>query len=304
MKIRKKENRKDLLFYCCMIALPILQVSIFYIYMNFNSVLLAFKSYEKDAIGQWGYTFVGGDNFIAAVKNLVTERVFSISFKNSILLFFFSFVFGTFLAEIFSYYIYKKYPLSKFFQIILFLPQIVSSVVMVIIFKYLAEEMIPTLCNSVFGTEMVGLLTKHDTAFSSVLVYSIFISYGSSILLFLGAMNNINESVLEAGQLDGMNVIQEFLFIAFPSVWSTFVTLTITAIAGIFANQMNLYTIYGKNADYDMYTIGYYLYTETVSASYADYPYLSALGIIFSVVLFPICLLTRRLMLKYGPSEE
>lgn len=304
MQVKKKENRKDLLFYCCMIALPILQVCVFYIYMNLNSVLLSFKSYEKDAMGHWVYTFVGADNFFTAVKDLVTERVFSVSFKNSILLFFYSFVFGTFLAEVFSYYIYKKYPLSKFFQIILFLPQIISSVVMVIIFKYLAEEMIPTLFNSVFGTDMIGLLTKNDTAFTTVLVYSIFISYGSNILLFFGAMSNINESVLEAGQLDGMNVVQEFLYIAFPSVWSTFVTLTITAVAGIFANQMNLYTIYGKNADYGMYTMGYYLYTETVSASYADYPYLSALGIIFSVILFPICLLIRKLMLKYGPSEE
>ena len=44
--IKRKGDRSELLFYCALIALPILQVVIFYFYVNFNSVLMAFKSYD------------------------------------------------------------------------------------------------------------------------------------------------------------------------------------------------------------------------------------------------------------------
>ena len=62
-----RKKRKDLIFYCCLLFLPILQFCVFYIGVNANSLLLAFKDYSDGPA-----KFVGFDNF---------ERLFY-DFKN------------------------------------------------------------------------------------------------------------------------------------------------------------------------------------------------------------------------------
>ena len=42
-----KKRQKDIIFVACWAILPLLQYVIFYVFVNFNSILLAFKSYEE-----------------------------------------------------------------------------------------------------------------------------------------------------------------------------------------------------------------------------------------------------------------
>lgn len=51
MAIRKKRkglqnNRNDLIFYCIIMAWPVLQFAVFYIGVNFNSILIAFQDID------------------------------------------------------------------------------------------------------------------------------------------------------------------------------------------------------------------------------------------------------------------
>ena len=52
MKIKRKysDKREQLIFYCIMIAIPVIQIAIFYFGVNFNSFILAFKTYTTDGI--------------------------------------------------------------------------------------------------------------------------------------------------------------------------------------------------------------------------------------------------------------
>ena len=47
VKRKKKGDVSELIFYSLLISLPILQVVIFYFYVNFNSFTLVFKSYDS-----------------------------------------------------------------------------------------------------------------------------------------------------------------------------------------------------------------------------------------------------------------
>ena len=64
-KLKRKGMRDvgELIFYICLVALPMLQVAIFYGYVNFNSFLMSFQSYDTLS-GK--FTFDGFVNF----KNL------------------------------------------------------------------------------------------------------------------------------------------------------------------------------------------------------------------------------------------
>lgn len=74
--------------------------------------------------------------------------------------------------------------------------------------------------------------------------------------------------------------------------------------AGIFTNQMNLFSFFGPKAENSLSTFGYYLYSNTQSATTADYPYLSSMGIVMTFIAVPLTLLVKFLLEKFGPSTD
>ena len=132
-KIKKgKSSTKDALFFYALIILPVLQFVIFYIYVNFNSILLSFQKYD---LSQDGFVFLSDNLF----KNY--QGVFQLSnlgldvgglILHSVILWLAIVVFGTIPAIIFSYYIYRKRALCNFFKFFLFLPSIIPSIIFLI----------------------------------------------------------------------------------------------------------------------------------------------------------------------------
>lgn len=168
---------------------------------------------------------------------------------------------------------------------------------MVSVFKQFTERVIPAI------TGGSGLLANTDTEFLTLLFYMVWSGFGVSVLMYVGAMSNINESVIEAAQLDGVNAFMEFTRIILPLVWPTVVVFLTTQLAGIFSNQMNLFSFYGQGAETRVQTVGYYLYRNTYVAQISDYPYLAAFGLVLTAIVAPITVLVRWLLTKFGPSE-
>lgn len=74
-------------------------------------------------------------------------------------------------------------------------------------------------------------------------------------------------------------------------------------VAGIFINQLNLYSFYGSSSP--IQTFGYWIYVQTANAkSKAEYPVISAMGIIFTVIIVPVTFAVRKALVKFGPREE
>jgi len=85
-------------------------------------------------------------------------------------------------------------------------------------------------------------------------------------------------------------------------IWPTFATFVVVGFAGLFTNQANLYNFYGNNAEYSLYTFGYYLYVAIRTSSISEYPYLSALGLVLTAVALPLTLGLRKAMDRLGPK--
>ena len=64
-KTNRLKARRKMLFYVCMMALPCLQFFIFWVCVNANSLLLAFRRYDYDE----GFLWAGLDNFIQVIKD-------------------------------------------------------------------------------------------------------------------------------------------------------------------------------------------------------------------------------------------
>lgn len=299
-KRRFGKEQREFVFYLCLVALPLAQFCIFYIGVNFNSILLTFRNYSFDE----GYSFAGFDNIVRVFRSLTSEAVLKYSVRNSLITYAVTLFAGTTLALFFSYFIYKKMPLANVYRVVLFLPSVISSIVMVILFKYFCENAIPEIWEALTGEQIGGLLSSTKTSFPTLLFYLVWTGFGTQVIMYTGAMNNISDSVVESARLDGASQLREFISITLPMIWPTFVTFIVVGIAGIFTNQLNLYSFYGTGADLADYTIGYYLYRETTRATLPEYPYLSAMGFVFTLFAVPLTFLVKGALEKFGPGTD
>ncbi len=299
-KYLEKRRTRDGIFYTVLVFFPLLQFVIFYLGVNINSILLAFKSYGEDG----GYHWSGLDNFKTLFTNFRDLTVFGVGLRNSLTVFLVGTATGMICGILFSYYIYKKAPLKNFFKIMLFLPSIIPSIALVVMFKQIADGAFPAFFD-VLGQTVNGLLSNAGTTFGTILFYNIWAGFGVSILLYVGAMSNISESVVEAAKLDGAGYFKELRYITLPLIWETMSTFLIVAVGGIFVNQANIYAFYSDAAEERIVTIGYWLYKETVKPNgYADYPMLSAFGLLLSFITIPLVYFIKHLLARNGPGYE
>ena len=80
-KRRLKKKQKDMIFYILMLAFPVTQFLIFYVGVNFNSILLAFRKYD---VLKGEFSWAGFDNFIQVFSDFRNLAIFEISFKKFI----------------------------------------------------------------------------------------------------------------------------------------------------------------------------------------------------------------------------
>lgn len=310
MTAKKRRNsvfksKGDIIFYICALAVPVAQFIIFYVVVNFNSVLFAFKNVDP-AGNTINWTV---DNFAAAFK-LIFQKEGELGFAlgNSLLMFVFNIVCGVGLGLLYSFYISKKMFMNKFFRVLLFLPSIVSASVMAGVFMYFVGEAVPDLSQKLFGTKVLGLLDSNDTtAFFTLVFYNVLIGFGTSVLMYSNAMSAISTEIYDAAKIDGAEGIKEFWHISLPMIYSTLSTYLIAGVAVIFTNQMNLYSFKSTQAGSRLYTFGYYIYKESAEGlvdGFTYYPTIASIGLILTFISVPLTLGVKKLLEKFGPSED
>jgi len=303
LSAKTKTKIGKLSFYICLIILPLLQFLLFYLYVNINSFILAFQNYD---VFTNTASFAGWDNFRKIYTELIEPGKFEVMLKNSLTVWLWSTVLGIVGAILFSYYIYKQGPLSNLFRTILYMPHVISTVVLVVMFKYFSEWGIPAIYESITGRLIDGLYSNPDTAFPTVVFYSLWMGFGTQVLMYVSTMAGIDVSISEAAKIDGITYIKEFWYITLPLVFPTLTTFILTGIAGIFTNQANLFSFGSTGVSGDMQTIGYYMYKELQinATNKTAWPMLSAMGLLFTFIVAPITFLVRWALEKYGPRVD
>ena len=304
-KSRIFKSKWDWIFYIGLLIIPITQVVIFYFVVNINSILLAFKQYDG-ASGQFMWSI---ETLKQMFTTLHTDKGMTFRLVNSVIMYVVSMVVVLPLSLLFSFYIYKKKPANKFFRTILFLPSVVSPIVLSMLFGYFVDRAIPEIMLKWFGKEVDGLLAGLDTQFSTVIVYNALLGFGVQVLMYANAMSGINDSTVEAARLDGANSMQEFWHISLPSIFPTLTTFVVVGVAGLFTNQLNLLGFFNTSANVETQSIGYYLAAEILNASkvqggVARYPLLSAFGLLSTAIAVPLTFLVKFLMERFGPRTD
>ena len=295
-KLWIKDKKK--LFYYGLMLFPILQFCVFYIGVNFQSILLAFQKYENSK-----FVFATEDllvNFKRIVEHFTEYDTLTVAFTNTLILWFFTAVCGTVLAILFSYYVFKRKSMGRFFRFILFLPSILPAILLSNVFKLFTTEILPI----ALGWEKILTGTDQAAKLTLIIFFTVWAGFGTQVLLYSNAMDQISPSIIEAAQLDGAKPMTEFLFILLPEIMPTVCTFLTATIAGAFMNQANLYNLYGEDASGQVYTVGYYLFiivqpqTKRFGGR-ADYPFASALGLCCTAIAIPLTILFRKFSKRF-----
>lgn len=295
----KRTIDKKLIFYIVCFSLPILQFLIFYVGVNFQSILLAFQKYDGKTTSFYFDTADLWVNFKRVYSELTETSTLLVALKNSLIVWIATSIFGTVAAVFFSYYIYKRKGTGRFFRFVLFIPSILPAILLSLVFKLFTGDVIPVL----FDAPKV-LEAAPNVRFAAVVFYTVWIGFGTQILLYTGTMEQISPSVIEAGKIDGVTPMRELWYIVVPEVIPTVGTFLVAGVAGMFMNQANLFNFYVQSASSNIYTLGYYMFNmvqKNVNLGYGEtfYPYASALGLCCTVLAVPPTLLLRKFFARF-----
>ena len=293
-----KLRKNEIIFLISALVLPILQFILFYVVVNFNSFALSFKS-TTDGVH---FKLAGFDNYKLMLRKIFNDVEMGYYFRNSLVMYLMTQLATPTLCLFFSFAFWKKVLGTKFFQSVLFLPSVISSVVFVMIFRNALNSLLPTLFKNDAISEW---LNPYKSGFTVTTLFTCFLSFGGTMLLLLGAFSSIDQSVVEYARIDGVNTWQEFRYVAFPFIYPTLISMLIIGLSGFFSSQGHLITFYSASTDPQVNTIGTFIYITVYKATnYSKFPELSAMGIMLSLVAIAVTLTLRKVLEKYGPSED
>ena len=298
--------RGDRLFYWGILAWPILQFIVFYLYVNIDGFVLAFQQYDVDSKI---YSF-GTDplvNFKRFFSDIAASDEVLVGMMRSFMLYCFGFFVSTPIVLYLSYVLYKRVPGDHFFKIMLYVPTIISSTVWVLLYTQLMENAVPAIMQIITGKRIGGVISNVDTSFPAILYFGkLWYSLGGGTLLYIANMNGIPEERSEAMKIDGAGSIREFIHLTFPSLWPIYSLGLYTGIMGIITSDVGLYTFFGASAPAQLRTFGYWLTVRKFRAAsnIFDLPYVAAIGMLQGAIFIPLMFIVRKALQKFGPSED
>jgi multiple sugar transport system permease protein len=158
--------------------------------------------------------FIGIENYLSAVKN---ERLFNsivVTFFFVILVVFFEFVLGFFIALLLN--TIEKFKSIYYF--ILLLPLLINPIVVGLIWRMFLHPQLGILnyLLSLLGIEPVNWLGDPQMAFVTIIFVDIWHQVSFMIILLLAGLSAIPKEPYEAARSDGANIIDCFLHITLP----------------------------------------------------------------------------------------
>ena len=135
MKKRKltltKKKKLDYLFIFLMLLIPVVHFFVFWVGVNFNSILLSFQRMDINS----GKLYFTMENF-KSIIDLFKSNELKVAFLNTFIISAFQIIFLVPWSFVLSYFLYKKIPLTGLWRVFLFLPTILPAIFLTGMFKY------------------------------------------------------------------------------------------------------------------------------------------------------------------------
>lgn len=299
MKKGLTRKQKKLVFVWGMLALPLLQWFIFFVYVNIDSILMSFQTmnYTTGEI-EWTLNnykrFFYEWNALDQLKNAVTNSVLA-GLNNLVLLL---------ISLVLSYFFYKKIPGRNFFRVVYFLPSIISIVIYTMVYKFMFDTSVGPI-NTVLKnlgvavTDLPKWFGDTNLAFPLVLLYCLWVGTGYNILIIGAAMEGLPGDVMEYSKLEGVSRTRELFQIVIPMIWPTLAVAILGSVTIVFTLfiQVDLLTEGGPGGASE--TIAF-IVNSIIKGTNNDLEWGATMGLCFTVVAAPIIIALKKLLDRIG----
>lgn len=300
---KKKRMQRRNLFIFLMLAIPVANFLLTQL-LNVNMVIMAFNDYT---FGANNPQFVGFENFKGVFRLFNPEQVNNewYAVRNSISLAFLTLFINAPISLAFAYLLYIKVKGYKWMRVVLYLPCVTSAVVLVLIFK---SFMTSGPIDSIYS--LLGIFDKlpnegwlgENTAWNTILIFSIWTGFSTNLMFFLSSMNRIPQDFIEAAKLDGASEPRIFFSIVLPLISSTVTTMLTLALASVFSWCMPS-MLFMRNDSGMNYTgtLGLSILRYTSAKQYGT---AAAYGLLLTLIGAPFTLAVRKLGKKLQQDVE
>lgn len=285
-KLEKSRNRWGIVF--------ILPQLISLICLGIIPIIIAFVLSFFEWNGFSAPAFIGIENF----KFVFTNPDTAIAIKNT-LVYSIIYVPCSIALALFLAILLNKAWGKIFYRAVFFLPQIVTSVGIAVVWSWIYQPQfgILNMILRFFGIEGKEWLRDPSTAMGAVIVMSIWWGLGYNIVLFLAGLQNVSKTYIDAAKIDGANERQVFFKITIPLLSPTTLLVTITTMINAFQvfDQMFLLTSGGPAKK--TYTMAIHIY-QTAFKNY-ELGRASTAALILFVVVVTVSVIQFKLSNKW-----
>lgn len=221
---------------------------------------------------------ITGDEFFMAIKNNLIWALVSVTVPIAIGL-----IQGAVIVS-------SNVKCKNLFQLLLFLPQILSSMIMSIMWLAIYDPA-SGLLNEVLN--LAGLesfirpwLGDKNTAIYALLIMSVWTAYGFNTVIYCTAIRSVDQAMYEAARIDGASSLQTFFKITIPSISKTTTTLMLLSLIGAFKVFDVVFQMTKGGPGYYTYVISYYLYESAFTSNKIGLG--CAIAVLLTVIVFVV----------------
>ncbi len=295
-KVILTKKVKDNIFVFLLVLLPIIHFLVFWLYLNYSSIALAFQD-------EYTGEFTLG-NFQRFFTDFKKDWNFNIGIKtaieNTFITAFISMFVSVPLVVFVSYVLFKKYFGHMFFRIVFYIPGLVGAVVITTMTQYILDAIGPivTLGSKLgidwsFEVLQSGLLQNEFSARPTFFITSMFGIAGETVLLLTGALQKIPQDLFDSGKIDGVGMGREFIYLVVPCCWSTIGIMWIMTFAHVWGSYERVMLLTGGN--YGTNNFAYWSFSKSLEATRGteNFNYPAAIGLLMTLIIAPLALLLR-----------
>ncbi len=241
------------------------------------------QSFQEYSSKSRSFVFVG----LTQYQRLLSDELFWFSIKTTliftILTVILHLVFGWAVALLLN----AKWPnlrVRNFFRGMLILPWIFSAPASALLWRllYHSQGLLVYLTQQVLHTR-INFLSDPKWAMLSVLFVNAWNFYPLYMMLILGGLQAIPQSLYEAAKVDGANRVQSFWHITLPQLSSLMMTIVIIDFISTFIHFDLVWTMTKGGPLRSTYLISFFLYEKGLLTY--KFGYASALSVIIAVII-------------------
>lgn len=230
--------------------------------------------------------FVGLSNYIAIALEPQTWRLL---FNN--LVYIISVPLQIVIGLVIATLLYEHTPGWRVFRSLFFLPNVLSTIVIGLIFKqaFMYDGPVNALLRTAgLETFAADWLANGWTALLVIVVSVVWTNFGYGVVLFLAGMSSIDPSILEASVIDGANWFQKTFRIVLPMIARMIEFFSVTTIIWMFTGLFGfIFAITKGGPGYDTTPLEYMIYLKAFKAG-SQMGYACALAIFLLLITFAI----------------